>query len=384
MDNYENPIPGKIYISPRLKSFHDEEGKVRIVSKVIESPDVFAFGKVKNELILRHHENGKTHIRATVIEEPRGITVLNIQGWSIATDKPHNASFSFIGEEIGLLHEFVEQILEVEFSTLGAINIKDEDLKQLILNDRQAKRLFAENQELLSSLAKSEITKEDVVALGYRKKQLSVFDRLLSDSKYFENLRKKKGTTAEGLWQQFFEKNQWIFGYSLSYVHLSELDDRKLEQLVEGYSINSHGKRVDGLMKSKGFISSLCFVEIKTHNTELLAGKPYRSGCWSVSKEVSGAISQVQGTVASAIDNISTKLIPSSTEGNPTGEQLFNYQPKSFLVVGNLNQFVTEHGINEEKFRSFELFRRNTQSPEIITYDELYERAQFIVHAQEN
>ena len=39
--------------------------------------------------------------------------------------------------------------------------------------------------------------------------------------------------------------------------------------------------------------------------------------------------------------------------------------------------------MNQEQFRSFELFRRNTFSPEIITFDELYERAKFIVHQHE-
>jgi len=54
--------------------------------------------------------------------------------------------------------------------------------------------------------------------------------------------------------------------------------------------------------------------------------------------------------------------------------------PKSFLVIGSLKEFVGEHGINEDRYRSFELFRRHTLSPEILTFDELYERARSIVH----
>lgn len=68
---------------------------------------------------------------------------------------------------------------------------------------------------------------------------------------------------------------------------------------------------------------------------------------------------------------------------NPTGEEAFNFSPKSFLVVGSLQEFVGDNGINQDRFRSFELFRRNTSSPEIITFDELYERARFIVHQYE-
>lgn len=52
-------------------------------------------------------------------------------------------------------------------------------------------------------------------------------------------------------------------------------------------------------------------------------------------------------------------------------------------MVGNLEQFIGEHGVNQERYRSFELFRRNTGSPEIITFDELYERARYIVQQNE-
>jgi hypothetical protein len=138
---------------------------------------------VKKELIVRERPGGKTHIRATVIEEPRGISVLNIQGWTVATDKPHNASFSFVGEEIRDLFDFIQNILEIEFKTSRPMKITDEELKCLVVSDQQARRLFAQNQEIFASLARSEITKEDVVALGYRKRQLSVFENLLSKKK---------------------------------------------------------------------------------------------------------------------------------------------------------------------------------------------------------
>lgn len=55
----------------------------------------------------------------------------------------------------------------------------------------------------------------------------------------------------------------------------------------------------------------------------------------------------------------------------------------SFLVIGSLNEFVTDHGINAHRYRSFELFRRNTANPEVMTFDELYERARFIVRHHE-
>ena len=64
-------------------------------------------------------------------------------------------------------------------------------------------------------------------------------------------------------------------------------------------------------------------------------------------------------------------------------ERFFLYQPKSFVVVGTLEEFISANGINEEKLGSFELFRKNLANPEIITFDELYERAKFIIQNTE-
>ena len=353
---------------------------MRIASKVIESPDSYAFAKIQDEVVLRHKEGAKSYITAKFLEDNRGIFVLSIQGYTIATEKPRNASFSFVGDEIGKLLEFIRNIQSVNLDNPSRVNISDEELNRIVLNDKQAKSLFHENQELFAEVLKSEITTEDLIAVGYRKKQLDVYEKLLSDQSYFESIKSKKNTTNEGLWQKYFEKNPWVFGYGLGYIFLSALDDKKLEQVVQGHSVDSHGKRVDALMKTKGVISNLCFVEIKTHVTELLESKPYRSGCWAPSKELAGAIAQVQGTVSSAVESLSSKINPSDSQGNPTGEEIFNYQPKSYLVIGSMSEFVTENGVNKDKIRSFELLRKNTTNPEIITFDELYERARFIVH----
>jgi hypothetical protein len=384
MDDYKNPQEGKTYISPSLKSFGDSNRKIRIASKVINSTDSYAFGTIKDEIVLRYKEGAKTYISAKFIEDNRGVFVLNIQGYSVATDKPHNASFAFIDEEIKTLIEFLKNIQTVQLNNNKPINITDEELKKIIISDKQAKRLFSENQEVFSHLLKSEITKEDIIAVGYRKKQLNVYQRLLDDRDYFEELKRKKDCTNESLWQKFFEKNKWIFGYGLGYIFLSSLNDKKLEQIVQGHNVNGYGKRVDGLMKTSGIISNMCFVEIKTDNTPLLDNKAYRAGCWAPSKELAGAVAQIQGTVASAVETLSNKISIQDKEGNLTGEDIFNYVPKSYLVIGNLTEFTNEHGVNKDKYRSFELFRKYTLNPEIITFDELYERAKFIVNSNES
>ena len=138
-------------------------------------------------------------------------------------------------------------------------------------------------------------------------------------------------------------------------------------------------------MKTRGAIEALCFVEIKKHTTELLRSAFYRPGCWPPSDELSGGVAQVQGTVEKAIRaRPEEKIEPVNDSGDPTGEELFSYQPRSFLVIGSLNEFRSERGTNIEKYRSFELYRRSISRPEIITFDELYQRAKFIVEHVED
>lgn len=384
MGNYQNPEPGETYISPSLTDFVQLNRKVRIASKAIDSTDVYAFAKVKSELILRHAEGAKTSIKATFFEDNRKISRLNIQGYTVATDKPHNASFSFNSEELRNLLEFIGNIQSVVLNSKSSINITDEELRKIVLSNNQAKSLVAENEDLIVAAISSSVTKKDIVAVGYRKKQLETFSKLLEDSVFFESIKTKYACNDEKIWQRFFEINPWIFGYGLSYIYLATLDDKKLEQVVQGHHVGSYGKRTDGLLKSKGIISSLCFVEIKTHKTKLLASNKYRSGCWAPSDELAGAVSQVQGTVASATDTIKEKLTISDDNGFPTGEEAFNFLPKAYLIAGSLSEFVGDNGVNQQQYRSFELFRGNTNSPEIITFDELYERAKFIVHANES
>jgi len=378
-DDYQNPLPGKTYISPSLQSFGDKDRRVRIASKILPSEDGYEYARERDEVVLRKKPDAKTYITAKFLEDTRQTFVLTVQKFASETGQPYGSGFSFVGEEIGRFCEFLANIQSVNFKTRGKVNISDEELRKIALTTHQAKAFLTENQELFAEVLKSEVTTEDLIAVGFRKKQLSIYKYLLNDQSYFDDLKQKKKCTNEALWQKYFEKNPWVFGYGLGYIFLSALDDKKLEQVVQGHSVDSHGKRVDALMKTKGIISNLCFIEIKTHTTELLESKPYRSGCWAPSKELAGAIAQVQGTVASAVENLSSKINPSDSDGNPTGEEVFNYQPKSYLVIGSMGEFVSEHGVNKDKLRSFELLRKNTSNPEIITFDELYERAKFIV-----
>ena len=381
-DTYKNPVEGKTYISPPMENQFGESKTIRIVTRGIDQQESYEIAKENGEILLRKTPGGKKIITAKVFEDPRAAHILSIHEYTPETGTPHKNGFAFIDDEITRLYNFIRDVQVMRFGSDRYQRLSDDEIEHLEVTDNQALSIFQQNQELFASVIQAKLTSRDVVAYGYRKKQLELFEKLL-DEDYFNHVATEKQLADEKVWQRFFELNPWIFGYGLGYIFLTELDDKKLEQVVQGFDLHQHGKRVDAVMKTRGIISNLCFVEIKTNQTKLLEEKPYRPGCYAPSKELAGAISQVQGSVAAATKSLEEKLSIHDKLGNPTGEEIYNYQAKSYLVIGNLSEFITEHGVNEDMLRSFELLRKNTVSPEILTFDELYERARFIVEYNE-
>ena len=400
MDDYEyfkNKRNDRVYLSKSLsQKLHrkNEEGEVeeferpfRIVSKVIDCAESHEFFRDGKQVSLRITDGQRQEITAKFYEDTRGISTLQIQKYTIESGSPHGTYFTFVGNEISVLYNFLRNIELLPITDGQSAKLDDKFVESIVLTKEQALTLLSQQPELLEEIAKHDITAKDVATLGHRRKQLGEFEKLLKDDGFFESYKSTLGANikTEAVWQDFFEKNTWIFGYGLNYYFNSPLDDEKLEQAVKGHDFTGAGKRVDALLKTHGFISALSFGEIKTHQTHLLkqVASPYRKESWQISDELSGGIAQVQRSVQVSLSNIRSRTTIKDEIGAPTGEQLFLYQPKSFLVIGSLSEFQSENGINEEKYSSFELFRRNLSAPEIITFDELFQRAKFIVESSE-
>jgi hypothetical protein len=183
-----------------------------------------------------------------------------------------------------------------------------------------------------------------------------------------------KKTGEEEIWQHFFERNPWIFGHGLNYVFLDK-EGKKLEAVTTGATHSTPGNRVDALMRTRAVISQYVLIEIKKASTDLLRKSAYRSGCWTISSEVSDAVSQIQKTVFDFTSNQSPKVQMTGEDGFRAGDEIFRVQPKSYLVIGHLRTMTD----SDERFTCFQLFRSSLMAPEILTYDELYERAKCIV-----
>ena len=216
--------------------------------------------------------------------------------------------------------------------------------------------------QLIEELSQSAELHRDIYAVAAKREALGRFKEMLSSD------------VTEPNWQAFFEANPWIFGHGLNYVFLDNVAG-KLETRTTGSTFDRPGKRVDALLRTRAEISQYVLVEIKKHNTGLLRpGAPYRAGCWGMSDELSNAVTQIQKTVFEfARDRFRERL--RDVEGNDLDDSVYAIEPRSYLVIGNLSELSG----NDDKVTCFELYRRNVRSPEIVTFDELYHRARFIV-----
>ena len=382
---FQNKRPERIYISREFSNeFNSDESKpMRYISRVVDEQDIDEICEVEGEEIIRVTPKQKEEIKALFYVDSREISRLTFQRFTRETGKPHKkTSLSFSGDSIKKIYELLQTILVLDLDQNDEKIRIDENAALALLRDYgDLKKIILANPELVKEIAENEITKSDIIALAYRKRQLEEFSKLLKDEKFFTTKETEfKVNGKEHVWQKFFEINPWIFGYGLNYIFTSNILDKKLEQVVSGFNFNRSGKRVDALLQTNGLINSLCFLEIKSHKTELLQKKEYRPECWSISHELAGSISQIQKTVQKALLEIKTKTEIINPSGDLTGNDVYLYQPKAYVVIGSLEEFLGEHGVNETKYSSFELFRRNLSNPEIITYDELYERAKFIVN----
>lgn len=179
---------------------------------------------------------------------------------------------------------------------------------------------------------------------------------------------------SESHWHQFFKENTWIFGYGLSYRFLTTIQS---QPEYGGADFTGHdGQRGDFLTATEAERRFTVLVEIKKPNTDLILNKLYRNKVHMISGELAGGVTQVQS-------NCHTwETETSQTRANRDRlepEKTYTIQPKGILIIGHTGQLDSS-----AKQTTFEMFRRNLQNPEVITFDELLARARHLLLHEAN
>jgi len=274
---------------------------------------------------------------------------------NIQTGEQLYKTLNIRGEAVKKLTEFLlsqQQLIGVKvdehkiFTQSEAVIIDDKNKKQIIekfLQDSKEEvwEELKKDQDLSLRLAKSRVQEE-------REKDLEEFRVLL-----MENC-----TDETGKWQPFFERCKWIFGLSLDFRFLSKMK-RELKTGLgnendEGQSYSDFGL---GRLNEYSVL-----VELKTPDAKIFMASEGDSNTWKISEKLANSLIQILSQKTAWVSNTTNK---------------FPVNPKCILVYGNTNQIDSDI-----KKLTFEMFRRDSRNIEIITYDELFERAYYIVHQQ--
>jgi hypothetical protein len=219
--------------------------------------------------------------RVTFTRSPREIKRVQVQQWRVkdGSDTPiKDRGISIPVEAIPKLvafFQFVQELPDSEIKNKARFpdDVMAEVVRRLTEDDLEARTLIREHPELVEALRHTKmdvaaltrllesgdteasamidavlrneggkaailrrlenagITEEEIANLTYRKQQLEEFRRLLNDPEFFESrmhaLSSKKNL-RERVWQEFFERNRWVFGYGLKFQWLSGMDDMPL------------------------------------------------------------------------------------------------------------------------------------------------------------
>lgn len=176
------------------------------------------------------------------------------------------------------------------------------------------------------------------------------------------------GGWTERDWQGFFERNDWIFGHGLDYRFLVT---EQAHPNYGGADVTGRGDEIgDFLAGTVGDARFAVLVEIKRPDTDLVDGERYRNGAWRVSEELAGGVAQLQANCEQW--QVMSRQRPNSKWADE--RDITTAAPEGILVIGRTSSLA-----DDEQRESFERFRNHLWNPKVITYDELYARASFIV-----
>lgn len=248
--------------------FTQQGESLRMFYKVFDGDQAVEFASLEKEVVLQTRHRPRYQIKAAVVEDSRKIRNLIIQKFSAKTGWCDTHSFNFKSSEVQALLTFIEGMKSITFGNMSKSYLSDEALAEIVLSRANAQEVFQNHRELILEFIRNEDLKTDVMAVAHRRKQLQCF----------EDLMNQQPAATESAWQQLFEENPWIFGYGLSYRFMTELDQKALQQFTTGFDLSGSGKQADAVMKTRGRISSTCFVEIKRNDTLLLTKTSDRPG----------------------------------------------------------------------------------------------------------
>lgn len=242
-------------------------------------------------------------------------------------------------------------------------------------------------KELVSLAENTSLSNDDLkeIIQSQRKNTIHWFYALLKNLSnkegvnIFNSYRTKHSISKQGdeeVWHHFLKSNEWIIGLN---VELKFIRDLLSEQKVGIENSKGTGSPKVDLLGISYFTS---LIELKTSDTKIFKPEKTsksRSNTWDFSNDFIEAYSQVLAQRTSLTERKSIL----DEEGNILDNEIHRIlDPKAILLIGNRSEEFPHNRNNENNIKTdcFERLRRDTKNVEILTYDELFERAFHIVY----
>ncbi|MBD1893899.1 Shedu immune nuclease family protein [Coleofasciculus sp. FACHB-129] len=250
-------------------------------------------------------------------------------------------------------------------NTIGSLEVSEEKLKNFLqLNQETGFDLLS---KLLNWAIQSEDAPQFIERIGNldieKLQKLNASIEISSLKNVLSVWENNKQNSEEEFWQSYLSENSFAFSQIFS-IPIIVLKDKAY---VGGKGIENIGGGILDYLYTNKITKNLVCIEIKNPQTKLLASE-YRSGVYSISKEISGAIIQV----ANYRDSL-TKEYYALVRKSKHDFEAFN--PPCMVVAGNIEKEL----IDPDKRKSFELFRNGLKDIEIITFDELFTKVKMLI-----
>jgi Domain of unknown function (DUF4263) len=179
--------------------------------------------------------------------------------------------------------------------------------------------------------------------------------------------RENQDNSSESFWHSLLAENSFV----LAQLFSTPVTILFLEAYVGGKGIeNTGGGVIDFLIVNK-LTRNTSLIEIKTPVSRLLGGE-YRNGIYSPSNDLLGAVTQVAANRDSLVKDYD-RLV------NRSRNYFEVFNPLCIVISGNSSKELSD----DDKRRSFELYRSEHRNVQILTYDEVFEKVRTLIEILE-
>lgn len=292
-----------------------------------------------------------------------------------------NDGYENFWKMIGFLNRFKEIVDLGEFDR--SFEVLDKHAYYKIFKFKSKTDKLLEINKLMSD---ANLTEKDIKSIidDNRKSHLETFRLLLFDQIFFNQYQETHSIEITKLGQEvvfhhFLKKHDWIIGLNVDIKFIIDL-------ISEGNLGISNTSGKGSPIADFICISDYTYlVEIKTPDTLIFSKSKKntaRTNTWSFSDNFIDGISQCLGQKSKWVQN--HKNIDLISGDKIIDQNIYRtVDPKFIFIIGNKKKEFNKENTSPDniiKRDTFELFRRNNRNIEIITYDELYERAYYIVY----